>query len=97
MFGKRAVDAELKRALGLSLKKLEPLFATGGDTAEKKFMECCWSLWKAHGAELVEPFVEAAFNNLPAKSRTVLFQRMLTIVYVAQESEIENVIKPASN
>jgi hypothetical protein len=52
-------------------------------------MECCWSLWKAHGAELVEPFVEAAFNNLPAKSRTVLFQRMLTIVYVAQESEIK--------
>jgi hypothetical protein len=33
MFGKRAVDAELKRALGLSLDKLEPLFAAGGDTA----------------------------------------------------------------
>ena len=97
MFGKRAVDAELKRALGLSLKKLEPLFAAGGDTAEKKFMECCWSLWKANGAELVDSFVEAAFNNLPAKSRTVLFQRMLTIVYVAQQSEIKDVIKPASN
>jgi hypothetical protein len=25
---------------------------------------------------------------LPAKSRTVLFERMLTIVYVAQDSEI---------
>jgi hypothetical protein len=97
MFGKRAVDAELKRALGLSLKKLEPLFATGGDAAEKKFMECCWSLWKANGAELADSFVEAAFNNLPAKSRTVLFQRMLTIVYVAQQSEIKDVIKPASN
>jgi hypothetical protein len=97
MFGKRAVDAELKRALGLSLKKLEPLFAAGGDIAEKKFMECCWSLWKASGAELADSFVEAAFNNLPAKSRTVLFQRMLTIVYVAQQSEIKDVIKPASN
>jgi hypothetical protein len=83
--------------LGLSLKKLEPLFATGGDAAEKKFMECCWSLWKAAGAELADSFVEAAFNNLPAKSRTVLFQRMLTIVYVAQQSEIKDVIKPASN
>jgi hypothetical protein len=97
MFGNRAVDAELKRALGLSLKELEPLFAAGSDTAEKQFMECCWSLWKANGAELVDPFVKAAFNNLPAKSRAVLFQRMLTIVYVAQESEIKNVIKPASN
>jgi hypothetical protein len=97
MFGKRAVDAELKRVLGVSLKKLEPLFAAGGDPAEKKFMECCWSLWKANGAELVDPFVKAAFNNLPAESRTVLFQRMLTIVYVAQESEIKSVIKTASN
>jgi hypothetical protein len=97
MLGKRAVDAELKRSLGLSLKRLEPLFAAGGDAAEKKFMECCWSLWKADGTELVEPFVAAAFNNLPAKSRRVLFQRMLTIVYVAQEKEIKNVIKPASN
>ena len=69
----------------------------GGDAAEKKFMECCWSLWKANGAELVDSFVEAAFNTLPAKSRTVLFQRMLTIVYVAQQSEIKDVIKPVSN
>ena len=97
MFGKRAVDAELKRALGLSLKTLEPLFAAGGDKAEKQFMECCWNLWKANGAELVDSFVEAAFNNLPAKSRTVLFQRMLTIVCVAQHSEIKDVIKPAPN
>ena len=37
--------------------------------------------------ELVEPFVDAAFDMLPAKSRSVLFQRMLTIVYVAQDSE----------
>jgi hypothetical protein len=80
MLGKCAVDAELKRSLGLSLKKLQPLLAAGGDAAEKKFMECCWCLWKANGAELVEPFAEAAFNNLPAESRTVLFQRILTIV-----------------
>jgi hypothetical protein len=37
MFGKGEVDAELKRAFGLSLKELQPLFAAGGDTAEKKF------------------------------------------------------------
>ena len=87
MLGNRAVDAELKRSLGLSLKEIEPLFATGGDSAERKFMECCRYLWKADGAELVEPFVEAAFNILPEKSRSVLFQRMLTIVYVAQDNE----------
>ena len=94
MIGKRAVDAELKRSLALSMKKVEPLFAAGGDLAERKFMECCWCLWKANGAELVEPFVEAAFNILPEKSRSVLFQRMLTIVYVAQEIEIKNAIAP---
>jgi hypothetical protein len=37
---------------------------------------------------LVEPFIEAAFNILPEKSRSVLFERMLTIVYVAQDSEL---------
>src|SRR5512147_1547808 len=58
MLGKRAVDAELSRSLGLSVKKLEPLLAVGGDAAEKQFMECCWCLWKANGAELVEPFIE---------------------------------------
>jgi hypothetical protein len=36
---------------------------------------------------LTEPFIEAAFNKLPEKSRCVLFQRMLTIVYVAQDAE----------
>ena len=39
--------------------------------------------------ELVEPFVEATFNQLPEKSRSILFQRMLTIVYVAQDTEIK--------
>ncbi len=63
------------------------MLAAGGDPAEKQFMECCWCLWKADGIELVEPFIDAAFNILPAKSRSVLFQRMLTIVYVAQNSE----------
>ena len=89
MLGKREVDAELRRSLGLSMKTLQPLFAAGGDAAERKFMECCWCLWKANGVELVEPFVEATFNKLPAKSRSILFQRMLTIVYVAQDTEIK--------
>ena len=53
-------------------------------------MECCGCLWKANGAELVEPLVDAAFNDLPEKSRSVLFQRMLTIVYIAQEIEINS-------
>jgi len=87
MLGKRAVDAQLRQSLGLTIKKLEPILAVGGDAAEKQFMECCWTLWKADGIELVEPFIDSAFNILPAKSRSVLFQRMLTIVYLAQ-SEI---------
>ena len=90
MFGKRDVDAELKRSLGLSLSELRSLLTAGGDAAESKFMECCWCLWKANGVELVEPFVAAAFNSLPAKSRAVLFQRVLTIVYVAQDIEIKS-------
>ena len=97
MLGKRAVDAELRRSLGLSMKEVKPLFAAGGDLAEKKFMECCWCLWKANGAELVEPFVNATFNDLPEKSRAILFQRMLTIVYVAQEIEIKNAIELVSD
>ena len=59
------------------MKEMQPLFAAAGDPAERKFMECCWCLWKANGVELVEPFVEATFNKLPEKSRSVLFQRML--------------------
>jgi hypothetical protein len=97
MLATRAVDAELKRSIGLSMKEAKSLFPAGGDLAEKKFMECCWCLWKANGAELVEPFVDAAFNDLPEKSRAVLFQRMLTIVYVAQEIEIKNAIAPVSD
>jgi hypothetical protein len=50
-------------------------------------MECCRYLWQAEGAELIEPFIEAVFNKLPDKSRCVLFQRMLTIVYLAQDAE----------
>ena len=85
---KRAVDAELSRSIGLTMKEIEPLLALGGDAAEKQFMECCWCLWKADGVDLVEPFIEAAFNVLPERSRSVLFERMLTIVYVAQDSEL---------
>ena len=94
---KRAVNAELRRSLGLSMKEIEPLFAAGGDLAERKFMECCRLLWKSDGVELVEPFVEAAFNHLPEKSRSILFQRMLTIVYVAQDNEIKSTMEARSN
>ena len=90
MLGIDAVDAELSQSLGLTLKELAPSLKRGGDTAEKKFMECCWCLWKANGSELLEPFIEAAFNALPGKSRSVLFERMLTIVYVAQDSVVKH-------
>jgi hypothetical protein len=89
MFGEAAAYAELSRSLGLTRKEIEPILAAGGDLAEKQFMECCWCLWKADGIELVEPFIEAAFNILPEHSRSVLFQRMLTIVYLAQDSELQ--------
>src|SRR5688572_32830688 len=97
MLGKREVDAELRRSLGLSMKEMQPLFAAGGDSAERKFMECCWCLWKANGVEFVEPFVEATFNKLPEKSRSILFQRMLTIVYVAQDTELKSVLEPVNS
>jgi hypothetical protein len=97
MLRSNAVDAELKRSLGLSMQDVRPLLAAGGDQAEKKFMECCWCLWKANGAELVEPFVDAAFNDLPERSRAILFQRMLTIVYVAQEIDIKNASGPVTD
>jgi hypothetical protein len=84
-----AVEAELSRSLGLTLKELLPMLKRGGDAAEKRFMECCWCLWRVNGSELVEPFIEAAFNILPKKSRSVLFERMLTIVYVAQDSVVK--------
>jgi hypothetical protein len=82
---KHDLDAELNQSQGLTMKVIEPILAVGGDPGEKKFMECCWC--KADGIELVEPFIDAAFNILPEKSRSVLFQRMLTIVYVAQDNE----------
>ncbi len=87
MLGKDAIDEELQRGFGLSLKTIEPVLQAGGDAAEMKFMECCRYLWQADGVELIEPFIEAAFNKLPEKSRCVLFQRMLTIVYLAQDVE----------
>ena len=86
MLGTDDVDEELQRGFGLSINELEPLLSAGGDAAETKFMECCRYLWQADGADLTEPFIDAAFNKLPAKSRCVLFQRMLTIVYVAQDA-----------
>ena len=87
MLDRDDVDEELQRGFGLSIVEIEPLLRTGGDAAEMKFMECCRHLWKADGIELMEPFIDAAFNKLPEKSRCVLFQRMLTIVYVAQDAE----------
>jgi hypothetical protein len=83
----QVVDSHLSLKLGLTMKEIKPILRRGGDTAEKQFMECCWCLWKVDGIDLVEPFIEAAFNILPAQSRTVLFERTLTIVYVAQDSE----------
>jgi len=96
MLGKRDVDLQLSRSLGLTMKELEPVLAVGGDAAETKFMEYCWRLWKADGIELVEPFIEAAFNILPEKSRSVLFERMLTIVYVAQDIELHEKLQNAN-
>ena len=90
MLGVNAVNAELSQSLGLTLQELVPILKQGGDTAEKKFMECCWCLWKVNGSELLGPFIEAAFNVLPARSRSVLFERMLTIVYVAQDSVVKH-------
>jgi len=87
MRGKREIDTQLRQSLGQTLEEIEPLLRAGGDPAETKFMECCRCLWQADGMELVEPFVDAAFDILPAQSRSVLFQRMLTIVYLAQDSE----------
>jgi hypothetical protein len=87
MLGKDVVDEELKRGFGMSLKEIEPLLEAGGDAAEMKFMECCHYLWKVDGVELIEPFILEVFNKLPEKSRCVLFQRMLTIVYLAQGGE----------
>jgi hypothetical protein len=87
MRGKNVVDEELERGLGLSMKKLAPVLKAGGDAAEMKFMECCRHLWNTDGVELMEPFIEVAFNELPEKSRCILFQRMLTIVYLAQDGE----------
>jgi len=52
-----------------------------------KFMECCHYLWKVNGVGLIEPFILAVLNKLPEKSRCVLFQRLLTIVYLAQDGE----------
>jgi hypothetical protein len=89
MLGNAAVNAKLSRLLGLTIKEIAPILAVGGDPAEKLFMECCWCLWKADGIELVEPFIEVTFNIMPEKSRSVLFERMLTIVYVAQDNELQ--------
>jgi hypothetical protein len=87
MLGKKVVDKELKRGFGLAIKEIEPFLRAGGDAAETKFMECCHYLWKVDGVELMEPFILAVFNKLPEKSRCVLFQRILTIVYLAQDGE----------
>ena len=80
-------DAALRRETGFSIKEIEPLLRPGGDAAELKFMECCRCLWKLDGVRLLEPFIEAFFNKLPESSRSILFQRMVTIVYVAQDKE----------
>jgi len=85
------VDSELRRSLGLTMRQAKSMFRRGGDAAERRFMECCWCLWKINGSELVESFIEAAFDFLPEKSRRVLFERMLTIVYVAQDTAVKQI------
>src|SRR5262249_46956393 len=85
--GKNVGEEELKRGLALSIKEIEPFLTAGGDAAEMKFMECCRYLWQANGVELIEPFIEAVFNKMPEKSPCVLFPRMLTILYLAQDGE----------
>jgi hypothetical protein len=50
MFDKSGIDAELTRSLGISTKEVKQLIAAGGDLAERRFMECCWCLWKVNGA-----------------------------------------------
>jgi hypothetical protein len=92
MLGDDVLDAQLSQSMGLTLNDLVPILRGGGDTAEKKFMECCWCLWKANGTKSVGPFIEAAFNILPEESRSILFERMLTIVYVAQDSVVKHPI-----
>ena len=87
MLGTNVVDEELKRGFGLTIKEIDSFLRAGGDAAEMKFMECCHYLWKVNGVELIEPFILAVFNKLPEKSRCVLFQRLLTIVYLAQDGE----------
>jgi hypothetical protein len=85
------VDAELRRSLGLTMRQAKLIFQRGGDSAERKFMECCRRLWKVNGSELIAPFIETAFDFLPEKSRRVLFERMLTIVYVAQDTAVKGI------
>src|SRR5258708_18622424 len=87
MRGKNVVDDELKRGLGLSMKEIEPLLSAGGDAAEIRFMECCRYLWQADGVELIEPFIEAVFNKLSDQSTSLLFQRMVEIVSLPQDSQ----------
>ncbi len=90
LHGIEGVNEQLVRSLGLTVRQIEPVLRNGGDAAEKQFMECCWCLWKANGSDLIEPFIEAAFNLLPERSRSVLFERMMTIVYVAQNGGIKS-------
>jgi len=79
MLGTDDVDEELQRGFGLSINELEPLLKAGGDAAETKFMECCRYLWQADGADLTEPFIDAAFNKLPAVSTIMVRTPLLAI------------------
>jgi hypothetical protein len=70
-----------RRSVGLSLKELN---CSSPDP--EKIPECCGACgrqWSGSRA-LVD-----AIRDLPDKSRAILFQRMLTIVYVAPESRSE--------
>ena len=74
MLGRSAVDADLKRSVGLWIKQVKSAVAAGGDLAEKKFMECCWCLWKAMerscralcGSSIQRPAGEITGHPFPA-------------------------------
>jgi hypothetical protein len=68
------------------LRELIPILKRGRDAAEKKYHGVLLVRVEGFGSELLETFIEAAFNILP----TVLFERMLTIVYVAQDSVVKH-------
>ena len=67
------------------MRELIPILKRGRDAAEKKYHGVLLVRVEGFGSELLETFIEAAFN-MP----TVLFERMLIMVYVAQDSVVKH-------